>query len=50
MKLNAEFYLVFTAFTNREYRVRELLETSNRAPSLIGGELKGGFWGVLFLF
>lgn len=41
MKLKDEFYLVFMAFTDREYRIRELLEIGNRVPSLIGGELQG---------
>lgn len=41
MKLSVEFYLVFMAFTDRAYRVRESLETGNSVPSLTDGELKG---------
>lgn len=41
MMLTVEFYLVFIALINREYRVRKLLGTGNSAPSLIVGGLKG---------
>lgn len=39
MKLCVESYLVFMTFTDKEYRIRESLETDNSVPLLFGGEL-----------